>query len=153
MVEFRRRGDAVDRDPGNLLQPIDQASRLGPFVAADAVHGQFQRRTEHAVSATDRRQVLEGAEQTGEALVVLRSGLPAARHLVSRRPDLVGTQSLEQRATSVENPLVRTEELVARTDEKVAIDGANIDRAVRAVVNRINPQPGAGGVGRARYRR
>ena len=79
--------------------------------------------------------------------------LPAARHLVRRRPDLVGTQSLEQRATPVENPLVRTEELVARTDEKVAIDGADIDQAVRPVVNRINPQPGARGVGRARYRR
>ena len=153
MLELCRSGDAIDRDAGDPLQTIDQATHQGPFVAADAIHGQFQRQTQHAVSATDRRQVVEGAEQTGEALVVLCSGLPTARHLVSRRSDLVGTQSLEQRAPSVENPLVRTEELVARTDEKVAIDGANIDRAVRAVVNRINPQPGAGGVGRARYRR
>src|SRR5207302_1779186 len=137
VLELRRCRDPVDRDAGNLLQAIDQASHEGPLVVADAIHGQFQRRPEHPVSAADRRQVLEGAQQTREAFVVLCSRLPAARHLVGRRPDLVGTQSLKQRAPSVENPLVRTEELVARTDEKVAIDGANIDRPVRPVMNRI----------------
>src|SRR2546421_10933078 len=102
--------------------------------------------------ATQVRQVFEGAQQPREALVVLGAGLPTARTLITRRTNLVGTEPLEQFAPAVKDALVRPIELVARADEKVAVDGADVDRTVRAVVDGVHPDQGAHGMGRARDR-
>src|SRR5258708_626508 len=142
-------GDPVDLNALDLLKAVDQPCRQRSLVSLDAVHGSLKCGADHPIRATEVRQVFKGAEDSGEALVVLRPGLPTARAFIARRTNLVRTESLEQLAPTVEDALVRPVELVARANEKVAVDGAGFDRAVRAVVDGVAPEPGARGVGRA----
>ena len=82
--------------------------------------------------------VVDGRDHSGESLVVLGAGFPTVRDFVGRGPNLVGMQFLEKLRFSVEHADMRTEKLVGRAGQEVAIDRLHVDRAVRSVVNGVN---------------
>src|SRR5271166_2174952 len=94
--------------------------------------------------AADIGDVLDGCGQTRETFVVLRAGFPAVRQLLCAGTQLVRTQPLQLLALAVKDPEVRTEELVTRAGEKVAIQRAHVNRTVRRVVYRIDERHRAG---------
>src|SRR3989442_5443137 len=81
-------GDPIDLNALDLLKAVDQPCRQGPLVALNADHGGFQRGANQPIRPTEVRQVFKGAEDAGEALVVLSAGLPSARALLTRRTNL-----------------------------------------------------------------
>src|SRR5579884_1328728 len=94
-------GEAVDADAGDLLQAGDEARGESALVLLNGGHGgvQVEPAAGHAgealaiavgVGAAELGEVLQRAEEAGDALVVLRASLPLAGRLVVRGADLVG---------------------------------------------------------------
>ncbi len=75
--------------------------------------------------------------------MVLRAGLPAVRQLFGAGTKFVGTQPLQLLALAEENAEVRSKELVAGACQEIAIQSANVNRAMRRVVYSVNERHGA----------
>jgi hypothetical protein len=65
-------------------------------------------------------------------------------NVVGVGPNLIGTQALQVLALAVENAHVRTEKLVGRADQKIAVERAHVNRTVRSVVDGIDVTQGSG---------
>jgi hypothetical protein len=90
--------------------------------------------------APDRVEVVDGRVEPGEQLVRERAGLEAApQRAGGRRARLVGPPLPEHLGPAAGDAEVRPAELVRRADEHVGADGADVDRLVRRVVDRVHP--------------
>ena len=78
-------------------------------------------------------------ERAGDALVVRGPGLEP----VVRGPDLVGGQAVEDVGLAVQHADVRAKPLVGRAGEEVRVEGADVDRAVGGVGDRVDERQGA----------
>ena len=95
----------------------------------------------------ERLDVLDGRDEAGEQLVLLRPVLEAAAdRLVRGRAHLVRPQALEEAVPAVREPEVRAEELVRRAEEDVDVPAGRVDRPVRPVVDGVGPRQRAGAV-------
>jgi len=92
------------------------AARFGAGVAAAAEFG----------------EIFDGGANAGDQFVNLRPAFPAIGNLVGARPHLVWTKGLQVLALAVERAHVVAEEFVGRADEEIAVEGFDVDQAVRA---------------------
>ena len=72
-----------------------------------------------------------------------RLGTASVRGRTSR------TQASKMLALAEQDAHVRAEKFVGRTDEEIAIEGGDVDQAMRAVVDGVNVGEGSGGMGEA----
>ena len=73
-----------------------------------------------------------------DAFVVQRSRFPAAGTIVGTGADFVGAQTLQVVALAVENSHVRAEKFVSRAGQKIAVEGAHVNRSMGSVVDGID---------------
>ncbi len=119
------RRDAVERHP--VREPGEEALGEVVLVGADRVPARL-------LDVLDRR------DEAREELVLLRPGLEAGgERIVGRGPHLVRAQLGEQLRAGEEEPQVRPEELVRRAQEDVRARGGDVDRAVRCVMDGVDP--------------
>src|SRR6202790_5732500 len=94
-------------------------------------------------------EIVDTSSNAGDAFVVQSAPLPAVGNCVGEWTDFVGAQAGEMPALAEEHSHVRAEELVSGADKKIAIERGDVDEAVRAVVDGINVDERANGVGEA----
>ena len=95
----------------------------------------------------ERLDVLDGRDEAGQQLVLLRPVLEAVPdRLVVGRAHLVGPEALEELALAERHPHVRPEELVRRAEQHVDVPTRDVDPPVRAVVDGVRPRERAGAV-------
>src|ERR1700734_3152733 len=75
--------------------------------------------------------------------------LPALGNRVGVAPKFVRLKPLQMITLAVKHPHVRTKELIGRTHQEIAVERADIDGAMRRVMNRVNVSHGAALVGEA----
>ena len=92
----------------------------------------------HVVVPTEIGDVVDAGGDAGDAFVVERAPLPAVGDGVGEGADFVGMQALQVLALAEEHSHVRAEEFVGGADEEIAIEGGDVDEAVRAVVDGVD---------------
>ena len=97
----------------------------------------------------DPGKVVDRRRGAHHSLVALGAALEAIRHFGRRRADPVGFQALQNLAPAPQYSLVRSEEFVRRTHQKVAVDVLHVDEGVRRRLHRIHVEPGANLMGHA----
>src|SRR5690348_14178592 len=93
-------------------------------------------------------EVIDGGDDAGEAFVKLRAGFPAIGKSFGSGTDLVRTEAEELIALAEDAAHVRAEEFIRRAGKKIAIESANVNRAVRGVMHCVDEGERAGGVGK-----
>src|ERR1700727_2533056 len=94
-------------------------------------------------------EVVDAGGNAGDAFVVKRAPLPAVGNGVSERADFVRMEAAKMLALAEKNPHVRAEKFVGRTDQEIAVEGGDVDQAMRAIVDGVDVGEGSGGVGEA----
>ena len=122
---------AVERHAVDGAQPVERAPQQLVLVRA------------HRVEA-DLAHVRGGGGHAREALERQRPQLPAVRHLVGRRHQLVRWQLRQQVRRRAQDAHVRPEPLVRRAREDVGAEGAQIERPVRCGVDGVDVDARAG---------
>jgi hypothetical protein len=140
---------------GDGEQTVDELCEQRHFVLArDFVGGEqfaaaiLRVRVSAAANLGD---VVDGGADSRDEFLKLRTGFPAIGACVGRGANFIRMKFLEQLALAVERAHVRAEEFVGRADEKIGVERAHIDRAVRRVVNGVDEHERADSVGQLGY--
>src|SRR5262245_3203319 len=151
-VEAPRVANTEQAQAGNGEQAFDKFCGQFAFVwHGRAVRGKqgFAARFGRMIrAATEVSEVFNNGINSGDEFLHLRAGFPAFRNGVGCRADFVRLEFFEQVLFAVERAHVRAEKLVRRTDKEVAIKHFDINWPVRRVMNRVNVNHGASGVGK-----
>ena len=99
--------------------------------------------------AAQSRKVVDCGGDAGQSFVDLRAGFPAVGQSVGGGADLVGAETKQMFALAVDAAHVRTEKFVGRAGEEISIQRADVDGAVRGIVDSVNECECAGGAGKA----
>src|ERR1700739_2000190 len=73
-----------------------------------------------------------------QSLVNLRAGFPAVGKICRRGPNLVWPESQKKLPFPIDAAHVRTEKFVGRAGKEIAVERANVNRAVRRVMNGVD---------------
>src|SRR5439155_16502921 len=119
-------GDPEELDLRESLQAIEEPGREVALVRGDRTERRDQGGTARAgfgraVGGADAREIVDGGDEPGEALMALGAGLPTVWGLVARGTNLVRGPGLEEPATHGEGAEVRAEQLVGRAREDVRV--------------------------------
>ena len=95
--------------------------------------------------------VIDGSADAGDEFLNLRAGFPAIGRMVVGGANFVRMKLLEQLALAVERAHVRAEEFVGRADEKIGVESAHIDGAVRRIVDGVDEHQRPDGVSELGY--
>ncbi len=117
-----------------MLVVVDGFERgdYGGAAWGSSLRSSFARRTAKGSYVVDARG------DAGDAFVIERPPLPAVGDGVGERADFVGMQASKVFTLAEQDAHVRTEEFVGGADQEVAVEGGDVDEAVRAVVDGIN---------------
>ncbi len=125
-----------------VSNPANQSFGQSAFVLLDRAVSRQQRgaatgyRRVHL--SPEVSEIVHAGSDAGDAFMIQRAPLPAIGHGVGVGAHLVGLQALQVLALTVENAHVRSEKLVARAHQKIAIQSANINRTVGRIVDRVD---------------
>ena len=145
--QSRRVVDSPNLDLRNLLQSIDQLLDQDSLMGGYRPIGRLQSRATVGCIRVERAaqigQIVDGRGRAGDTFVVLGAGHPATRYVVRRRSNLVRRQLFEQTSPTPENAHVRSEKLVGRANQEVAVVVANVDQCMRRVVYGVEIDQGS----------
>src|SRR5579872_968698 len=135
-------GDAVDLRAGNLFKTRNEPRGQATLMLMNRAKRGFNRGAaifRFRVSAfAEVGHVFHARGDAGDAFVIQRAPLPAVRNGVRIRTDLVGAEALQVFALSEKHTHVRSEKFVGGASQEVAVEIADVDESVRAVVDGIH---------------